>query len=127
MGIIQERLNLEPDVEVYPDRPAPVVRNGDSGRELVGLTWGMPSPQFVTQGKPDTHAGLPTDKLLGTRNRLSTWKLGRRTYLFPIVPPPCQHLELVSLKPSVLEGFFLAFLMKILVELTRLQSLCVFL
>ncbi len=54
VGIMQERLNLEPDVEVYPDRPAPVVRNGESGRELVGLTWGMPSPQFVTQGKPDT-------------------------------------------------------------------------
>lgn len=44
-GIMEERLNLEPDVEVYPDRPAPVVRNGDKGRELVGLTWGMPSPQ----------------------------------------------------------------------------------
>lgn len=54
VGIMQERLNLEPDVEVYPDRPAPVVRNSESGRELVGLTWGMPSPQFVTQGKPDT-------------------------------------------------------------------------
>ncbi len=23
-------------VEAYPDRPAPVVRNGESGRELVG-------------------------------------------------------------------------------------------
>lgn len=31
-----------------------MVRNGETGRELVGLTWGMPSPQFVTQGKPDT-------------------------------------------------------------------------
>lgn len=54
VGIMQERLNLEPDVEVYPDRLTPVVRNSESGRELVGLTWGMPSPQFVTQGKPDT-------------------------------------------------------------------------
>ncbi|MFK0385010.1 SOS response-associated peptidase [Agrobacterium sp. NPDC090273] len=53
-GTMQERLNLEPDVEVYPDRPAPVVRNFDGGRELVGLTWGMPSPTFVTDGKPDT-------------------------------------------------------------------------
>lgn len=54
VGTMQERLNLEPDIEVYPDRVAPVVRNTESGRELVGLTWGMPSPQFVTQGKPDT-------------------------------------------------------------------------
>ncbi len=45
VGIMQERLNLEPDVEVYPDRSAPVVRNGETGRELVGLTWGVPSPQ----------------------------------------------------------------------------------
>lgn len=46
--------NLEPDLDVYPDRPAPVVRNGTNGREVVNLTWGMPSPPFVTKGKPDT-------------------------------------------------------------------------
>ncbi len=35
--------NLEPDLDVYPDRQAPVVRQTDQGRELSRLTWGMPS------------------------------------------------------------------------------------
>ena len=40
--------NLEPSLDVYPDRPAPVVRNTGSGRELARLTWGMPTPtQFL--------------------------------------------------------------------------------
>ena len=30
--------NLEPSLDVYPDRPAPVVRNTGSGRELARLT-----------------------------------------------------------------------------------------
>lgn len=47
--------NLEPSLDVYPDRPAPVIRPGPDGeRELVSLTWGMPSPPFVTKGRPDT-------------------------------------------------------------------------
>lgn len=29
--------NLEPSIDVYPDRPAPVVRNTDGGRELASL------------------------------------------------------------------------------------------
>ncbi len=45
--------NLEPSLDVYPDRPAPVVRNTPDGRELATLIWGMPSPSFVTKGKPD--------------------------------------------------------------------------
>lgn len=36
--------NLEPSIDVYPDYPAPVVRNGlDGKRELVRMRWGMPS------------------------------------------------------------------------------------
>lgn len=46
--------NLEPSLDVYPDRPAPVVRNINGERELASLTWGMPSPPFVTKGNPDT-------------------------------------------------------------------------
>jgi putative SOS response-associated peptidase YedK len=46
--------NMEPIVEVYPDRPGPVVRNKPEGRELAALTWGMPSPPFLTNGKPDS-------------------------------------------------------------------------
>jgi putative SOS response-associated peptidase YedK len=47
--------NLEPSIDIFPDRPGPVVRNAPDGeRELAILTWGMPSPTFVTNGKPDT-------------------------------------------------------------------------
>lgn len=46
--------NLEPSVDIYPDRPAPVVRNMNGDRELAMLHWGMPSPPFVTKGNPDT-------------------------------------------------------------------------
>lgn len=43
-----------PSQEAYPDRVAPVVRNTPDGeREIANLTWGMPSPSFVTKGKPD--------------------------------------------------------------------------
>lgn len=32
--------NLEPTLDLFPDRPAPVVRNTDDGRrELAWLTW----------------------------------------------------------------------------------------
>jgi putative SOS response-associated peptidase YedK len=30
---------------IFPDYPAPIVRNGDGGRELVMARWGMPSSQ----------------------------------------------------------------------------------
>jgi len=53
--VMSDRLgNLEPTLDVYPDRPAPVVRNVGGERELTMLTWGMPSPSFVTKGNPDT-------------------------------------------------------------------------
>lgn len=36
--------NLEPSIDVYPDRFGPVVRNGlDGQRELAMMRWGMPS------------------------------------------------------------------------------------
>jgi len=53
IGTMTERLNLQPEYEVYPDRAAPVVRNTTDGRELIELTWGMPSPSFINKGKPD--------------------------------------------------------------------------
>lgn len=46
--------NLEPSLDVYPDRPAPIVRNVNGEREMAMVTWGMPSPPFVTKGNPDT-------------------------------------------------------------------------
>lgn len=35
--------NLEPSIDVYPDRMAPIVRNTPEGRELAHVRWGLPS------------------------------------------------------------------------------------
>ena len=43
--------NLPPLPGIFPDYPAPIVRHGHDGRELVMARWGMPSPQFVLEGK----------------------------------------------------------------------------
>jgi putative SOS response-associated peptidase YedK len=46
--------NLEPALDVFPDYPAPVVRNdGDGERELVRLRWGMPTPPERLKGNAD--------------------------------------------------------------------------
>jgi putative SOS response-associated peptidase YedK len=37
--------NLPSMPGIFPDYPAPIVRNGDGGRELVLARWGMPSSQ----------------------------------------------------------------------------------
>src|ERR1700747_1288673 len=36
--------NLPPMPGVFSDYPAPVVRNTDSGREMITMRWGMPPP-----------------------------------------------------------------------------------
>jgi hypothetical protein len=44
--------NLPPLPGIFPDYPAPIVRNGDDGvRELVMARWGMPSPAFALKGR----------------------------------------------------------------------------
>lgn len=54
-GAVDDLTNrLNPSEDIYPDKPAPVIRNRQGNRELAMLTWGMPSPSFVTKGKPDT-------------------------------------------------------------------------
>jgi len=56
-GVMQDGIgNLEPALDIYPDRPAPVVRNTAQGREMARLTWGMPTPpQFLkAPDAPDT-------------------------------------------------------------------------
>jgi len=46
--------NLKPSVDIYPNRPGPVVRNAPDGqRELASLTWGMPTPTERLKGKAD--------------------------------------------------------------------------
>ena len=32
---------------IFPDYPAPVIRNTDTGRELAKMRWGMPSPPRI--------------------------------------------------------------------------------
>ena len=45
---------LDPALDVYPDREAPIIRNAPDGRELTLATWGMPTPPSILAGKPDT-------------------------------------------------------------------------
>ena len=42
--------NLPPMPGIFPDYPAPIVRNAPDGRELALARWGMPSPQFGCPG-----------------------------------------------------------------------------
>lgn len=43
--------NLPPMPGIFPDYTAPIVRNGNGGRELALARWGMPSPVFALEGK----------------------------------------------------------------------------
>jgi putative SOS response-associated peptidase YedK len=36
--------NLAPMPGVFPDYPAPVIRNTDTGTEMILMRWGMPPP-----------------------------------------------------------------------------------
>jgi len=36
--------NLAPMPGVFPDYPAPVIRNTDAGTEMMTMRWGMPPP-----------------------------------------------------------------------------------
>ncbi|OLP56844.1 hypothetical protein BJF92_12290 [Rhizobium rhizosphaerae] len=46
--------NLEPSIDIYPDRPAPVLRRTGDGEAWDRLTWGMPTPRSILGDKPDT-------------------------------------------------------------------------
>ncbi len=35
--------NMEPSIDVYPDRMAPIIRNNEDRRELAMVRWGLPS------------------------------------------------------------------------------------
>ncbi|MBB6304692.1 putative SOS response-associated peptidase YedK [Rhizobium leucaenae] len=37
--------NLEPSLDVYPDRFGPIVRNTTAGREMATVRWGLPTSQ----------------------------------------------------------------------------------
>jgi putative SOS response-associated peptidase YedK len=42
-AMIDSTGNMEPQLEIWPDRLGPVVRNTPAGRELAMVRWGMPS------------------------------------------------------------------------------------
>ncbi|GFE97746.1 hypothetical protein DmGdi_28190 [Gluconobacter sp. Gdi] len=43
--VLEDRTgNLQPLPEIYPNTMAPIVRNGEGGRELLMARWGMPTP-----------------------------------------------------------------------------------
>ncbi|MCJ1901470.1 SOS response-associated peptidase family protein [Paracoccus versutus] len=69
VDLIEDDLgNMEPLIEVYPDRTAPVVRNIGGGRQLTRLTWGMPTPveYLKSSDAPDTG-------VTNIRNTASPW------------------------------------------------------
>ena len=43
--------NLPPLPGIFPDYPAPIVRNTADGRELTMARWGMPSPMLAVKGR----------------------------------------------------------------------------
>jgi hypothetical protein len=43
--------NLPPLPGIYPDYPAPIVRNSAAGRELAMARWGMPTPPKFLEGR----------------------------------------------------------------------------
>lgn len=49
--MVDQTGNLPSMPGVFPDYPAPIVRNGLDGRELALARWGMPSPAFALEGK----------------------------------------------------------------------------
>ncbi|MFT8720505.1 SOS response-associated peptidase [Acetobacter sp.] len=59
--------NLQPLPEIYPNTLAPIVRNGENGRELIMARWGMPTP-------PGYLKGHKVDRgVTNIRNPASTW------------------------------------------------------
>lgn len=57
--------NLAPQPAIFPDQSGPVIRNGEEGRELVMMRWGMPSPEFVLKNRR-TDAGVTNIRNLGS-------------------------------------------------------------
>lgn len=49
--VLEDRTgNLQSLPDIYPNAMAPIVRNGEGGRELVMARWGMPTPSGYLKG-----------------------------------------------------------------------------
>ena len=59
--------NLAPMPGVFPDYPAPVVRNTDTGRELSMMRWGMPPPPRTGGPPVRGDGGMPHRIMLNSR------------------------------------------------------------
>jgi putative SOS response-associated peptidase YedK len=56
--VVRDRTgNLPPMPGIFPDYPAPIVRNTAVGRELVMARWGMPSSSQALFNAAKTRAG----------------------------------------------------------------------
>src|ERR1700688_3422891 len=53
--------NLAPMPSVFPDYPAPVIRNAGAERELTMMRWGMPPPPRA--------GGFPVTNIRGTKSK----------------------------------------------------------
>jgi putative SOS response-associated peptidase YedK len=49
--VVDNTGNLPPLPGIYPDYPAPIVRNSAEGRELAMALWGMPTPPKFLEGR----------------------------------------------------------------------------
>jgi putative SOS response-associated peptidase YedK len=50
--VIRDTINWPDATDIYPDYPAPIIRQGTDGvRELVTARWGMPTPPKFLEGK----------------------------------------------------------------------------
>ncbi|ATJ91009.1 hypothetical protein HK16_03255 [Acetobacter senegalensis] len=66
--VLEDRTgNLQPLPEIYPNTMAPIVRNGEGGRELVMARWGMPTPPGYLKGHKVDHG------VTNIRNPRSAW------------------------------------------------------
>jgi putative SOS response-associated peptidase YedK len=51
--------NMPPLPGIYPDYPAPIVRNGSGGRELAMARWGMPPSRMYSSSSSGKTRLLP--------------------------------------------------------------------
>ena len=83
--------NLAPMPGVFPDYPAPVIRNTDTGTEMTLMRWGMPPPR--TGGRPDA---CVVGVIARPKTR-STMKTDGGAYqTFPAWPASRNHLQVAA-------------------------------